>query len=53
LVSSVKIRCVSTVLTTEGTELLAKFIEGVMDGLGYRTEQVDSLKGMIILESKI
>ena len=50
--SSVKIRCVSTVLTTEGTESLAKFIEGVMDGLGYKTERIDCLKGMIILESK-
>lgn len=49
---SVKIRCVSTVLTNEGTELLAKFIEGVMDGLGYKTEKVDCLKGMIILEAK-
>jgi len=51
--SSVKVRCVSTVLTNEGTELLAKFIEGVMDGLGYKTERLDCLKGMIILESKI
>jgi hypothetical protein len=50
--SSVKIRCVSTVLTNEGTELLAKFIEGVMDGLGYKTGKLDCLKGMIILESK-
>jgi hypothetical protein len=49
---SVKVRCVSTVLTSEGTELLAKFIEGVMDGLGYKTEKIDCLKGMIILESK-
>ncbi|HKZ87730.1 MAG TPA: hypothetical protein VJ066_01065 [Candidatus Bathyarchaeia archaeon] len=53
LMSSVKIRCVSTVLTNEGTELLARFIEGVMDGLGYKTERLDCLKGMIILESKI
>jgi hypothetical protein len=51
--SSVKIRCVSTVLTNEGTELLTRFIEGVMDGLGYKTEKADCLKGMIILESKI
>jgi hypothetical protein len=50
--SSVKVRCVSTVLTEEGTELLARFIEGVMDGLGYKTERIDCLKGMIILESK-
>lgn len=49
---SVKVRCVSTVLSNAGTELLAKFIEGVMDGLGYKTEKADCLKGMIILESK-
>jgi hypothetical protein len=49
---AVRVRCVSTVLTDEGTELLAKFIEGVMDGMGYKTEKVDVLKGMIILQSK-
>ena len=49
---SVKVRCVSTVLTSEGTELLAKFIEGIMNGLGYKTEKIDCLKGMIILECK-
>jgi hypothetical protein len=52
LEGSVKVRCVSTVLTNEGTEMLAKFIEGVMDGLGYKTHKMDCLKGMIILESK-
>jgi hypothetical protein len=49
---SVKVRCVSTVLNVEGTKLLAKFIEGVMNGLDYQTVHVDSLKGMIILEAK-
>ncbi|MCW4017888.1 MAG: hypothetical protein NWF00_04310 [Candidatus Bathyarchaeota archaeon] len=49
---SVKVRCISTVMSIEGTMLLAKFIEGVVNGLGYRTEHVDCLKGMIILESK-
>jgi len=49
---TVKVRCVSTVLTKEGTELLAKFIEGAMDGLGYKTDKIDLLKGMIILESR-
>ncbi len=49
---SVKVRCVSTVLTKKGTELLAKFIEGIMDGLGYKIDKIDNLKGMIILESK-
>lgn len=49
---SVKVRCVSTVLSKAGTELLAKYIEGVMDGLGYKTEKTDYLKGMIVIESK-
>jgi hypothetical protein len=40
------------VLSKAGTELLAKYIEGVMDGLGYKTEKTDYLKGMIIIESK-
>jgi len=49
---SVKVRCVSTVLSKAGTEMLAKFIEGVMDGLGYKTEKTDYLKGMVVVESK-
>jgi hypothetical protein len=48
----VKLRCVSTVLTAEGTELLTKFIEGAMHGIGYKTEKSDSVKGMISLEFK-
>lgn len=47
-----KIRCVSTVLKEEATELLAKFIEGIMQGIGYQTEKSDLLKGMIVLEFK-
>lgn len=47
---TVRVRCVSTVLTSDGTELLAKFIEGVFDGLGYKTDKTDCLKGMIVLE---
>ena len=46
----VKVRCVSTILTQEATELLAKFIEGAMHGIGYQTEKNDSMKGMIVLE---
>jgi hypothetical protein len=49
---TVKVRCVSTVMGVEGTKLLSKFIEGVVSGLGYKTQHVDCLKGMIILESK-
>jgi hypothetical protein len=50
--NSLKVRCISTVMSVEGTQLLAKFVEGVVNGLGYNTEHVDCLKGMIILESK-
>ena len=50
--SSVKVRCVSTVMNVEGTQLLSKYIEGVLSGLGYSTLHLDVLKGMIILESK-
>jgi hypothetical protein len=46
----VKIRCVSTILNQDGTFLLAKFIEGILNGIGYRTEKSDCLKGMIVLE---
>jgi hypothetical protein len=49
---AIRVRCVSTVLTEEGTEMLAKFIEGVMNGLGYKLGITDVLKGMIILQSK-
>jgi hypothetical protein len=49
---TMKVRCVSTVMSIEGTRLLAKFIEGIVNGLGYKTEHIDCLKGMIILECK-
>jgi len=47
--NTVRWRCVSTVLTTEGTVLLAKFIEGAMHSMGYETEKSDYVKGMIVL----
>jgi hypothetical protein len=50
--NSVKVRCVSTVMTLESTHLLSKFIEGVLGGMGYKVEHVDCLKGMIILASE-
>ena len=46
----VKVRCVSTLLTAEATELLAKFIEGAMHSIGYKTEKSEYVKGMIVLE---
>lgn len=46
------LRCVSTVLSAMGTELLAKFIEGVVRGLGCEFLQMDYIKGMITVEFK-
>ena len=45
-----KVRCVSTVLSEEATQLLARFTEGIMQGIGYHTEKSDILKGMIVQE---
>jgi len=46
----VRLRCVSTVLSAEATDLLSKFIEGAMSGIGYKTEKADNMKGMIALQ---
>jgi len=48
--NTIKFRCISTLLTGEATGLLAKFIEGAMHSIGYRTVKSDAMKGMIILE---
>ena len=47
---NVKIRCISSVLTVESTELLAKFVEGLMLEFGYKVVRQDCLKGIISLE---
>ncbi len=49
---NVRVRCVSTVLTEEATKHLARFIIGVMEGIGYRTERSEVLKGMIVQDFK-
>jgi hypothetical protein len=48
----VKIRCVSTVLKEDATEALSKFVEGIMQGIGYKIGKSELLKGMVILEFK-
>lgn len=50
--NEVKLRCISTTLTAEGTELLAKFIEGAIRGIGYQTLKTDCMRGMIVLQFK-
>jgi hypothetical protein len=49
---SIRVRCISTVISAYGTELLCKFIEGILNGMGYKTSKLDCIKGMIIIESK-
>ncbi|MDR0372190.1 MAG: hypothetical protein LBI79_01305 [Nitrososphaerota archaeon] len=49
---TLRIRCVSTVLTKEATEHLARFISGIMEGIGYRTVKSEVLKGMIVQDFK-
>ena len=49
---TIKFRCISTLLTGKSTELLAKFIEGAINSIGYQTAKSDTLKGMIVLDFK-
>jgi hypothetical protein len=48
--TTARVRCVSTVLSEEATPLLAKFIEGILQGFGYKLQKSDLLKGMIVQE---
>jgi hypothetical protein len=50
--NTVKIQCVSTVMSLESTTMLAKFIEGAMDGIGFKMASSDCLKGMLIMNFK-
>jgi len=50
---SAKVMCVSSTLTSEGTGLLADFIEGAMYGMGFKLENKDVVRGMLILEFKL
>lgn len=43
-------RCVSFTLPLEGTELLVRFLEGVMHSLGYETKKLDFMRGMVTME---
>ena len=49
---TVKLRCISNVLSLEETELLVKFIDGVMHGMGYRADKIDYVKGIAAVEYK-
>jgi len=49
---AVRLRCVSTALSMEATEMLCKFLEGVVNGMGCKVSGVECLKGMIIVTFK-
>jgi hypothetical protein len=46
----VKLRCTSTALTKEGTELLLKFIDGALEGMECKTVKSEFIKGLILVE---
>ncbi|MEO3994084.1 MAG: hypothetical protein QN229_07265 [Desulfurococcaceae archaeon TW002] len=46
----IKLRCVSSTRTAKSTEFLAKFIEGVVTGLGHHIKKIEHVKGLILLE---
>jgi hypothetical protein len=50
---TVKLRCTSTAHTTHTTELLAKFIEGLINGLGCQIQKIDWIKGILLAEFKL
>jgi len=45
-----KLRCTSTSLTKEGTEMLLKFISGALDGMSYKILNNEFMKGLILVE---
>jgi hypothetical protein len=47
---AVKLRCVSTSHTARTTELLAKFVEGLINGLGFQVQRIDWMRGIIVAE---
>ena len=47
---TVKLRCTSTALTKDGTELLLKFIEGALNGMACKIVKSEFIKGLILVE---
>jgi hypothetical protein len=45
-----RVHCVSTVLSEEATLMLARFIEGIIQGFSYQIQKSELLKGMIVIE---
>ncbi|MCL2135633.1 MAG: hypothetical protein FWH37_08865 [Candidatus Bathyarchaeota archaeon] len=48
--ATMRVRCISTVLSEEASMLLARFVEGIMQSFGYKMQKSDVLKGMVVLD---
>ncbi len=48
--NTTKLRCVSSTHAAKSTEPLAKFVEGVVIGLGHHVRRAEHVKGLILLE---
>jgi hypothetical protein len=51
--SNFKLRCTSTALSKEGTELLMQFVEGAMEGLSCKIIKSEYIKGLVLIEFKL
>ncbi|MEM0489000.1 MAG: hypothetical protein QW707_07375 [Candidatus Bathyarchaeia archaeon] len=45
-----RLRCISSALSLEATEMLCHFLQGIINGFSYKIQGVEYLKGMIIVE---
>ena len=48
-----KLRCTSTSLSKEGTELLMQFVEGAIEGLNCNIIKSEYIKGLVIVEFEL
>ncbi len=48
-----KLRCTSTALSKQGTELLMTFIEGAMEGMSCKITKSEYIKGLVLVEFKL
>ena len=48
-----KLRCTSTSLSKEGTELLMQFVEGAIEGLNCNIIKREYIKGLVIVEFEL
>ncbi len=45
-----KFRCISTSLNESGADLLSRFIEGAITGMGFKVLRRECLKGLIVID---